>query len=165
MYSRFETSSEFELQLSRLQNYLPRLGFIGVTCQYSSLVVHSTVTFSAPFLTCWFCMVWTVLFFPLYSLVSLLYSCFKKKNVRPLLGEALTKFQEAGLSKGKRDTWQDVCGEIHLLQVYFCHGVFSSVSCRSSPTISTSPPSSTSTALSSLRSSPPTPRSSIFYPG
>ena len=24
------------------------------------------VVFSAPFLTCWFCMVWTILFFPLY---------------------------------------------------------------------------------------------------
>ena len=59
--------------------------------------------FSAPFLTCWFCMVWTILFFPLYSVSSLLYSCFKKKPVRPLLGEALSKFNEAGLSKGKRN--------------------------------------------------------------
>ena len=63
---------------------------------------EETQEFSAPFLTCWFCMVWTILFFPLYSLSSLLYSCLKKKTVRPLLGEALSKFNEAGLSKGKR---------------------------------------------------------------
>ena len=46
-------------------------------------------------------MVWTILFFPLYSVSSLLHSCFTKKPVRPLLGEALSKFNEAGLSKGK----------------------------------------------------------------
>ena len=59
-------------------------------------------------------MVWTVLFFPLYSLASILYSCFKKKNVRPLLGEALTKFHEAGLSKGKTETMCEVYGEMFM---------------------------------------------------
>ena len=57
--------------------------------------------FSAPFLTCWFCMMWTILFFPLYMFSIAICSCWdKKNNTTHVLQDALQKFREAGITLG-----------------------------------------------------------------
>ena len=59
------------------------------------------ITFSAPFLTCWFCMMWTILFFPLYMFSITICSCWDKKNsTNNVLQDALHKFKEAGITLG-----------------------------------------------------------------
>ena len=48
-------------------------------------------------------MVWTILFFPLYTFVNSVLSFFEKKNLRPVLSEAISKFREAGITPGERE--------------------------------------------------------------
>ena len=57
--------------------------------------------FSAPFFTCWFCMTWTILFFPLHLVSITICSCWnKKKNTSHVLQDALHKFRDAGITLG-----------------------------------------------------------------
>ena len=59
---------------------------------------ENMITFSAPFLTCWFCMVWTILFFPLHMFSITICSCWdKNKTTSNALQESLNKFREAGI--------------------------------------------------------------------
>ena len=63
---------------------------------------NNQITFSAPFLTCWFCMVWTILFFPLHLLSITMHSCWNKRsnNTSQVLQDALYKFREVGIKPG-----------------------------------------------------------------
>ena len=62
---------------------------------------ENMITFSAPFLTCWFCMVWTILFFPLHMFTITICSCWDKtNNTTNALNESLNKFREAGITLG-----------------------------------------------------------------
>ena len=59
------------------------------------------VNFSAPFLTCWFCMVGNILFFPLHLVSITICSCWNKKNnTAHVLQDALLKFRDAGITLG-----------------------------------------------------------------
>ena len=59
------------------------------------------LAFAAPFLTSWFCMAWTTLFFPLHLVSSTITSWWKKTNNSSyLLQEALHKFHGEGVSLG-----------------------------------------------------------------
>ena len=61
----------------------------------------TVMRFSAPFLTCWFCMVWTILFFPLHLVSITICSCWNKKNnTAHVLQDALHKFRDAGITLG-----------------------------------------------------------------
>ena len=57
--------------------------------------------FSAPFFTSWFCMMWTILFFPIH-LASITISSWvdKKENSTFILQEAINKFFNEGISFG-----------------------------------------------------------------
>ena len=56
------------------------------------------ITFSAPFLTCWFCTVWTILFFPLHLLSMKISSCWNKNSSNErMLENALSKFRVTGI--------------------------------------------------------------------
>ena len=84
--------------------------FLKATYHQSSFTNSSSensvnLTFSAPFLTCWFCMMWTILFFPLHLFSITICSCWEKKNnTTNALNESLNKFREAGITLGNFDT-------------------------------------------------------------
>ena len=71
----------------------------------ASPVQDENPTFSAPFLTCWFCVMWTIFFFPLHLISMTIYSCWDKKNkTSHVLEDALHKFREAGITIGKYES-------------------------------------------------------------
>lgn len=56
------------------------------------------IKFAAPFLTCWFCTVWTILFFPLHLLGMKISSCWNKSTSNDrMLENALSKFRVTGI--------------------------------------------------------------------
>ena len=68
----------------------------------STSINGDVIKFSAPFLTCWFCMVWTILFFPLHMVFITFCTCWGKKvNTTNVLQDALHKFRESGITIGK----------------------------------------------------------------
>jgi hypothetical protein len=67
----------------------------------NSSYVKDDIAFSAPFLTCWFCMVWTILFFPLHMFTITICSCWDKKSkTTHLLQDAMNRFRGAGITLG-----------------------------------------------------------------
>jgi hypothetical protein len=67
----------------------------------SKLSTADDILFSAPFFTSWFCMMWTILFFPIH-LASITISSWveKKENSTYILQAAFHKFFEEGISLG-----------------------------------------------------------------
>ena len=68
----------------------------------SKLATADDFIFSAPFFTSWFCMMWTILFFPIH-LASITISSWveKKENSTFILQEAVNKFFKEGISFGR----------------------------------------------------------------
>ena len=62
------------------------------------------VNFSAPFLTSWFCMAWTTLFFPLYLTTTTIFYWWRKTNISSpsLFSGVLEKFHLEGISVGNK---------------------------------------------------------------
>jgi hypothetical protein len=67
----------------------------------SSSENENMITFSAPFLACWFCMMGTIPFFPFYLFSITICSCWDKKNkTTPVLQDAINRFRETGITLG-----------------------------------------------------------------
>ena len=67
--------------------------------------------FSTPFLTSWFCLVWTIISFPMYIISLSICSCLTRKNIS--LRDSLQRFRQSGITFGKYLSINNIMNCVH----------------------------------------------------